>query len=356
MVELAIFGSFLLFGLVLVVRYGVSSYASLKLTQEAFRTALRRAYETRAYGDPRFDEVTIKPRPKCPRCLAVPDPLHPECDGVVDPDCPFSPDNQGSVVLVRDVHIPDPSNVFATGVRTPMFSSASVVWGTDSAEYDPADVENSTDLPKSLYRINDQDFVLKTSRFRVDEVDYGPTVPQLLCDYFNIYGSIFVDFVDAAGNPIEAGVDFKTCGTSGLATIHFKDKAAAPAKVLIEIADSCLGDTMDPDSCRDICQKITAKGLPKPDYCSIAPDFCDATTQRCIPQGLDIGNFTRVQEVNDQHLHHEDGTAIQSHTSINETTTVERTINLNPAVWGNFVLDATTSVERERQQDWSTNW
>jgi len=194
-------------------------------------------------------------------CLAAPDPSLPDCP--VTPDCPFSPNNQGQVVLVRDVYIPDPSNLFASGVHTPMSASASVVWGTDLAEFTPNDVENSTDLPNALYRINDREVITQGERFWTEDLVYSSAIPAALCDYFNIFGGIYVDFYDAGGNFLKAGVSYKGCATDGgEAKITFEDDDAVPASLTLQIADPCLGDFLDVESCETVCAKATAASRP----------------------------------------------------------------------------------------------
>jgi hypothetical protein len=339
MMELAVFGTFLLFALALIVRFGLSAYYAQQVNQESFRHALRAAYETRAYGDPATDEVTIKERPSSTLC-----------DPTDDPDCRFSPANLGQVTLVRDLYIPDSSNTFATGFHTTMAGGGSIVWGTDRSEYEPADIANGSDLPELIHRINGQDFIVLTSRFRVEELSSSSDLETVLCDYNEVYGTVFVDKPGGEG----LTVDFNTCGTKGQAKIT----GDAPSTVRLEIVDGCLGDVIDPQGCQEQCDLIVEKGLPVPDYCGNlpAPD---------VRQGLDFGNFTRTHDVVNAMNRLEDDVAVEANTSINETTTFTRKIRTNPNVTPDLpvledddgpFIDATTLVQRIRSHDWTTAW
>ncbi len=139
MIELAVFGTFMLFGLALLVRFGLQQYHSLQTQQEVFRLTLREAYETRAYNG---------------------QPGHRPPAGTERPE--LSPGNSGSVLLVRDVYIPDPSNPFGTGNHAASVSASSVQWGTDGAEFSPKD-DNS--LGQSVLQINGTRMALNHSRF-----------------------------------------------------------------------------------------------------------------------------------------------------------------------------------------------
>lgn len=345
MMELAIFGTFLLFGLVLITRFGMGFYNSLKTSQEAFRLALKTAYDTRAYdGVP-----STRPAKGTERAELL-------------------PGNQGSVILVKDVFLPDPSNPFATGTPTPLVSSAAVTWGTDSAEFVAADTVGNTDLPKTLIKANNKEFWLLSTRFHDEDWPYSGDIGTLLCDYEDAYGELIVDFLDAGGSELtKPTADLTTCLKTGVAKIELK--GSTPTTVRIHIIDSCRADVIDPSECHAQCERIKtyqpplrSYALPVPAYCGVPPI---SNEDEDPPLGLDYGNFVRTHTVNNRMKRTEDTLRIKNDTTISETVTVNRKIRTNPNVTPDYpvsrdsqttYIDATSSASRTRSQQWNTKW
>lgn len=356
MIELAIFGTFLLFALVLIVRFGMTFYSQLQTTQEAFRLALKQAYETRAYDGVPGERGSLR---------------DPDGPGPLGPGAHFSPTNQGQVVLVRDRYIPDPSNAFAAGVPIQTVGAGTVVWGSDSAEFEP---HPDYKLPELLAQVNDTALPLQMARFRTEVLPFGPGLAAQLCLYDKVYGTLFVDFLDSEGQEIEGKVDFKPCPTSGQATITIKrperdpegpgtPEPEDPPLARLEIVDTCMGDFLDLKKCTQQCKDIQANALWVPIYCNLPPikPFDPA-----VRQGLDLANFTRTHTVNNSLRRREDRDKVQAETTVNETTRVGRKIWTNQMVTprsrtqqderGRPYIDATTSVSRTRRHTWTTNW
>lgn len=330
MVEVAIFGTFLLFGLSLLVRFGLQQYHSLQTQQEAFRYALKEAYETRAYnGQPGSRPPAGAERPE------------------------LAADNSSQTLLVKDVYVPDPSDPFGTGQHLASVSSGAVQWGTDRAEFlNPLDDDG---LPRVVAQINDKRVALHPARFRHPAIELfytDPFLSQKLCQYQRAYRSLIVEVLDGTGTPIrDAAVGLQFCDLGGGALIQLPDGAPPAVKVRIRIIDLCAGDIISPQSCAEQCNRLADEGLTQPSYCSMPP----VSPLDLSPQGLDLLNTVRTHQATNKLRLQETPTALQSHTIINESTTTKRTIKTNrfthPAD-----MDATTTAVRQRDQQWNTKW
>ncbi|MBI4355532.1 MAG: hypothetical protein HY597_03660 [Candidatus Omnitrophica bacterium] len=111
MVELAVFGTLVLFALGVLIRFGLAFNARQEVTMEAFRNALRQAAAQR--GDP-GDELAA-----------------------------------AQYVVVQDRMVPDPSEPFGLNPRNRVGGSAQVVWGHFLTFLDGEDDEN-----RVWFRIN----------------------------------------------------------------------------------------------------------------------------------------------------------------------------------------------------------
>ena len=129
LLELAIFGSFMLMILGLLLNYGLDAEYNQQVSMEAFRQALAEATRPRATGD------NI---------------------------------GQGSYSIVRDRHIPHPSSPFAIGTTIPVSASASVT--KDFRMHETADAE--AELPQIAMDINGTRRVFKTAGFVNRDVDF----------------------------------------------------------------------------------------------------------------------------------------------------------------------------------------
>jgi hypothetical protein len=108
LVEAAVFGSLLLLVLGFLLDYGLRYNYGQQVKMEAFRRALKMAGES---------------------------------DLVKSQD----------IVLIKDVHIPNPSDMFALGVRSPFKGSASIFWGNKSSDLDYYSLERT---PSVNYNFN----------------------------------------------------------------------------------------------------------------------------------------------------------------------------------------------------------
>lgn len=106
--ELAIFGSIMLIAMAAIVRYGLNSIYTQEVMQDSFRNSLREAYRDQ-------------------------------------------PGGSGSVSILRDRYIPDPSRPFAQGTRVPFVSGASVNW-TNRALLDQ--IDRRSELPTAVILAN----------------------------------------------------------------------------------------------------------------------------------------------------------------------------------------------------------
>ncbi len=122
MIELAIFGTFLLLGLAVIVRFGTVAGHQQRLSQLTFRKSLKRAADTWCYQG--LAELRGAPKKN-------PDGTFYDCtkDG-------RSPLNQSTVFLVRDLAVPDPTNIFTSGAREEFGWLSSVTWGNDGGEFE----------------------------------------------------------------------------------------------------------------------------------------------------------------------------------------------------------------------------
>lgn len=322
MLELAVFGTFMMFGLALIVRFGLQQYFANAASQDAMRLALKEAYDSRAYaGQPYFRPPSSAVRPQA------------------------APGNVGQVLLVKDVYIPDPSDAFGTSGHSSAVSSASVTWGTDRADLDPT---TDDELSKPVFQVNDKRLTVYGARFQDATFVYNPaTASNVLCRYARAYASsLVVEFYDGAGGWVEADVGLQYCALGGGALISFKKPGAT--RMVIRVIDNCAGDIVDAETCRDQCQSVRVEGLPVPGYCSRAPisPFTDA------PAGLDLLNTTRTHRTNNVLNLKENNIRTESDTTVDETTTIKREIHTS----GGGSIDATTTPRRQRHYNWNTKW
>lgn len=330
MIELAVFGTFMLFGLALLVRFGLQQYHSLQTQQEAFRLALKEAYETRAYnGQPSSRPPAGTERPA------------------------LSPGNASQVLLVRDVYIPDPTNPFGTGSHIASPSSATVQWGTDGTEFSPKD---DAALGKTVFQINDRREVMHNARFHDEGTfAYGGVLPNRLCAYYRAYGTNpVVEVLASDGSVIEADIGYNFCDLGGAAIIQLKQVGGrTPVAVRVRLIDSCRADIISAVTCKDQCDKIATEALlTPPAYCSLPPisPFDDTKGQ-----GLDLLNSVSTHHANNQLHLTESAIGTQSTTIINESTINARMIKTNRHVQP-ADIDVSTTTTRQREKTWSTPW
>lgn len=115
--ELAIFGTVLLGVFGYLLNYGLNYNYSENTQMIAFRQALKKAYEARATY------------------------------------------NTGSVIVVRDKPIPDPSSPFGLQSRFPVTSSASAIWSNDlMLSWDGGDFNHRNMLPKVTLIVGEKEY------------------------------------------------------------------------------------------------------------------------------------------------------------------------------------------------------
>lgn len=145
LLELAIFGSFLIMLLGILVNYGLRYNFQQRVMQEAFRKALASAAESTQQGKP----------------------------------------TSVSYTLVRDKHIPDPSHPFAVGSVMPVSASA----GGIVRNYEMQVTADTPDeLPVTVLNIQGQELRFKTAGFREE----SNVSPESIDRYKEIYGGVNV--------------------------------------------------------------------------------------------------------------------------------------------------------------------
>ncbi|MDD5196840.1 MAG: hypothetical protein PHV92_04395 [Candidatus Omnitrophica bacterium] len=197
LLEVAIFGSIILMLLGVLINYGLKYNSQQKTMQQAFRKSLARAVS--------------------------------------------QPGISTSSVVVKDTHIPNPSDTFGVGSVTPFTGSAGAVI-RDYQMSETADTES--ELPRISLNINGQELTYLTAGFR-DETN----VPEGSLDrYDEIYGSGNV-WVTSDGECLEEGtsVDPNT-GETATSCIQPTQN--------IRIIDYCAGEIMDYGSAVKQCRMI----------------------------------------------------------------------------------------------------
>lgn len=188
LLELAIFGSILIMLLGVLVNYGLRYNYQQQAMQQAYRKALKSAAES--VGDGKPAAVTH--------------------------------------VLIKDSHIPNPSNPLGLGSVMPISASASVTRNHKLQEV----AITRDELPQITMDVNGQILIRKTAGFR-----YESNVPVESKDkYAEIYGSLNVCWEE------DCGASEGVCGGASCKNI--------------KIIDSCAGEIMDYGTAVRQCRQI----------------------------------------------------------------------------------------------------
>ncbi|MFA5401873.1 MAG: hypothetical protein WC359_15580 [Dehalococcoidia bacterium] len=197
LLEIAIFGAIIVMLLGVLITYGIRYNAQQKLMQQSFRKALSKSVS--------------------------------------------QPGVAVSNVILRDTHIPNPSDTFGVGSVTPFIGSG----GTVTRDYQMGETATeSSELPSIVVDINGQEYTYKTAGFR-DE----PNVPEDSLDrYDQVYGWGNVwETSDGACAEEGTEIDPNTGETNTTCTQATKN---------IRIIDSCSGDIFDYGSAVKQCRMI----------------------------------------------------------------------------------------------------
>ncbi len=347
MIELAVFGSLMLLCLSYLVRYGQTYIYQQMIQQEAMRRA--------------------------------------EAEGQHN-----APLHSGSVVVLRDKRMIDPSNPFVTGPRQSFVASASLTMSNEllvnapSAPFqvNPGDMFEAVPnhIPVHRVMLNGQAVTLRLADYR--------TVPGAIrahiCRYSDVYGQASVAVINPAQSPDlnDHSDDFlRYRCTSKFSVAKIKDDPSPPGSdsYTLQILDSCIGDMMDPKFCNQQCTDLCSLDLPRPAYCGAPSGTCNcslsflpatACTWSGIPDektvmGLDLEKGHRTRTINhNERIRFENLSAHQSSTTIDESERNLRTIRTSPISKGPSPYDTngdkTVTVDQtvttNRNESFSTPW
>lgn len=315
MIELAVFGSLMLLGLAFLVRYGLLYNYQQMTQQEAFRQALIMGHSDLAW-----------------------------------------PYKQGSVALVRDRRMVDPSNPFVTGSRQTFVGAASVSMGTAGGVLG---LDKDWEIPVQRTILNDGDnpIKLRLADFRDETI-----LKARVCAYVDVYGRSSVAIPDPfnpLGDPL-----YYVCKTRFDGPKIKHDPFPANPFVTIRILDGCIGDVLNTAGCRQQCKAIQDAAIFEPAYCSSLPGD-DART------GIELDHLTHERTVNrNERIRNENWGAHQSESHVDESDRYHRKINLSP-IRSNHpndfdhtdydtnddgVIDTDQTIRTQRDETFSTPW
>lgn len=237
LLELAIFGSLIILMLGLMVSYGMNADYQQRGQMEVFRSALQMTAESLGSGG-LGNEPTYRP--------------------------------SGSVTIVRDRHVPDPSHPFGVGSVVPVAASASVT-RSYQLHLHP---ETANDLPRTRLTIQDRAFNCTgsgctTAGFRTET---GVSIASQE-RYSEVYGVGQVCWSEKCGA--------STAGCAPGSEVTSTDPDTGQVVTICEtpimnivIIDSCMGEMMsysgcvsqarmivDSGACEDACYKSDPSGV-----------------------------------------------------------------------------------------------
>jgi len=252
--ELAIFGTILIMLLGILVNYGLRYSQQQKTMQQAFRKALASAARSMSQGTPTSVQH----------------------------------------VLVRERHIPDPTDAFAFGSVMSASAGSSSPTRTYMLEQTP---DTEAELPHLVIDVQGQEFLFKTAAFKEE-----PDIPVSSKDrYIKVYGEVWgCTGFDAAGN------------CTGWRILAEGEQPNNPenkkeAKIVItpdnkiariRFIDSCAGEIVDYDSAVKQCRLIVDSEACRTECLRIAGKNCASTCIQPISAPFYCSNAEEVDSTN----------------------------------------------------------
>ncbi len=309
MIELAVFGSLTMFTMAFMIRYGLQYNYSQVTQQETFRLALARAHE--AY-----------------------------------------PLQQASVFLIRDRRMVDPTSPFVNSERQTFLGVSSVSLSNKGAVLG---VETDSEIPVQHVIFNDRDQPLKLRL--ADFRDEPNILRSRICAYVSVLGRAAVQIID----PRDGVTSLRyQCPTRFNNPKINNDPGNATLYFTLRILDQCVGDIMEPTSCKLTCDALKNAFLRQPAYCtngSIPP----SSTQ----MGVDLDHLTHQRvTIRNQRARMETPTRQTSQTSIHDQDSYERQIKLSPMAVrrspydpnGDHRAETKQTVDSTQTESFSTPW
>jgi len=306
--ELAIFGSILIMLLGILVNYGLKYNFQQQVMQQAFRKALG---------------------------IAAKEP-------------------SSTYILIKDRHIPNPSNPFGVGSVAAVSSSASVV--RDYRMDETADTAG--ELPRIDIEAPDGQLrSYKTAAFR-DEYN----VPEGdLSKYNGVYGPKDIGWWVKPGT---AGIGECLCEMEtkiNPRTGEETETCPCPSKN-IRIIDDCAGEIMNYETVQRRCCNISEAGINVPYYCDQTEALFAFSKTSKPTMGLQA-DYTQNTSINNILNKQENASTIKSNDNLNWEASTQRTIVYNDAVDASGVSkevvnvrseEVTTSVSQDKTYEWET--
>lgn len=334
--ELAVFGSVLIMLLGVLVNYGLKYNFQQQTMQQAFRKALGVAAEPLSDGLPR---------------------------------------GSATYILIKDRHIPNPSNPFGVGSVVAVSSSASVVRDyrmhqtADKAdELSRMDIEiqgqtesfkgsfktaafrdeHSVPLPELGYKENEDGDLEKEDAYNYKDEQ---------SKYEYIYGSKDMGWWVLGDGECACETESVTDPTTGEVT----ETCPCPSKN-IRIIDNCAGEIMNYETVQLRCKKIRQAGIRLPWYCNETEALFAFSNSDKPGMGLQA-DYAQDTAIDNTLRKQESASDVYTTDTLDWQVDTQRTIVYNDAVDASGVsreitnvkpVDVTSTVSQEKTYEWET--
>jgi len=253
-------------------------------------------------------------------------------------------------ILIKDRHIPNPSNPFGVGSVIAVSSSASVV--RDYKMQETADTAG--ELPRiDIETSGGQVSSYKTAAFR----DERNVLESDLGKYSDIYGSEGIGWWELGDGECGCEMDIEINPQTGKETVT----CPCPTKN-IRLIDNCAGEIMNYETVELRCKRIKQAGINAPWYCDQAEALFAFSDTDKPNMGLQA-DYTQNSTINNTLNKQEDASTIKSNDTLNWQASTQRTIVYNDALDASGVSkevvnvrseEVGTSVSQDKTYEWET--